>query len=165
MVEKYIGEKAARDIFRSAMMEGLKAGYSLEKSAQSRLDWLNFARNIIGDTAKTSRSVFGDVASAFSSIPSAIGIIAGLGAGTGALGAYAYDAMKNRVSAEDPEAKFNQDIEILYGQRRKELEDARWMSKVRTMRNELKRGYKKMSADEYRSKYNALVKALNERSK
>ena len=37
------------------------------------------------------------------------------------------------------------------------------MAKVRGMRDELKRGYKKMTTDEYAAKYNELMEALDER--
>ena len=54
-------------------------------------------------------------------------------------------------------------MKSIYKLRRKELEDSRWMADVRNKRDELKRGAKKMTVDEYAKKYDELVEALNAR--
>ena len=71
--------------------------------------------------------------------------------------------LKENVASDDPKAELNAKIEAMYKGRQKELEDAKWMAKVRGLRDELKRSYKKMTTDEYTTKYNELVAALDER--
>ena len=168
MVEKILGEQQTQDIYFSAMLTGLlnekqaaELYNCIEKNAA-----INFAK-ILGVLKGLGSAAVGgakETANALVKIPGAAGKLALLGAGTGVLGATAYDILKENVSGDDPKAELNAKIEAMYNNRKKELEDAKWMEKVRGMRDELKRGYKKMTSEEYESKYNELVKALNERS-
>lgn len=86
-----------------------------------------------------------------------------LGGSTGVLGALGYDVIKEQLTQDDPKVKLRDDIKAIYARKAKELEDSKWMERVRGMRDELVRGYKKMTLDEYREKYDALIKALDER--
>lgn len=163
MVEQYLGKEAADNIFFTSMLSGLipekqacELAVGIQKGAQ------------VMDALKKAIGALGTVGSgALTTVKSIPQILAGTalgGAATGALGATVYDILKERVSQEDPEAKFNSDIEHLYTHKKREIEDARWMSRVRALRDELKRGYKKMTTEEYATKYKALTDALNERS-
>ncbi len=93
----------------------------------------------------------------------AAGLLALAGASTGALGASALDVLNSRITSEDPEERFNNKVEALYANRMSELEDQKWMDRVRSMRDELRRDYKRMSTEEYAVKYKALQNALDER--
>ena len=166
MVEQYLGRETADDIFFSAMLSGMipekqasDLAEGIHKGAQV-MDALKKALGALGSIGKG----FGYAADAVKTIPPVLGGTAIGGAATGVLGATVYDILKERVSQEDPEAKFNSDIENLYTHKKREVEDARWMNRVRAMRDELKRGYKKMPTEEYAAKYKALMDALNERS-
>ena len=168
MVEQYLGRETADDIFFSAMLSGLlpqKQASNLIQSFQKEaaVDW-GAVTKAIGSIGKEITGGLGHVWGAAKSIPTALGYTALGGAASGVLGATVYDILKERVSQEDPEAKFNSDIEHLYAHKKREAEDAKWMSRVRAMRDELKRGYKKMTTEEYTTKYKALMDALNERS-
>lgn len=167
MVEKILGEQQTKDIYFSAMLTGLlnekqasELYNCIEKNAA--INWAKYLGVLKG---LGSAAVGGakETASALWHIPGAVGKLALLGAGTGVLGATAYDILKENVSSDDPKAELNDRLEAMYNNRKKELEDAKWMAKVRGMRDELKRGYKKMTSEEYESKYNELVEALNER--
>lgn len=168
MVEKILGEQQTKDIYFSAMLTGLLN----EKQAAELYNCIekdaafNWAKILGALKGLGSAAVGGakETADALAKIPGAVGKLALLGAGTGILGATAYDILKENVSGDDPKAELNAKIEAMYNNRKKELEDAKWMGKVRGMRDELKRGYKKMTSEEYESKYNELVEALNERS-
>lgn len=94
---------------------------------------------------------------------SAAGTAATMGAGSGVLGALAADVIKEQLTREDPKVKLSGKLEKLYAGKSRELDDSQWMARVRAMRDELRRGYKKMTVEEYRDKYNNLVKALDER--
>lgn len=163
MVEQYLGRETADDIFFSAMLSGMIT----EKQASDLAEGIHKSAQVV-DALKKAIGALGTIGSGalttVKSIPPVLGGAALGGAATGALGATVYDILKERVSQEDPEAKFNSDIEHLYTHKKREVEDARWMDRVRAMRDELKRGYKKMPTEEYASKYKALMDALNERS-
>ena len=148
MVEKYLGRQQADDLFRASMIAEL----ATEKQA-----------GVLGDVGSLLSNGVGGVLGAIKEVPSSLGWLALTGAGLGTVGSLAYDAVKERMSHDDPEAEFNADIEALYEARRRELDDAKWMSKVRTMRDELKRGHKKMTTKEYAKAYKALEDALDER--
>ena len=174
MVEKILGEQQTKDIYFSAMLTGLlnekQSAYlseCLEKEAQAGASpSFNLLKFLLGSGKALGSAAIGgakETANAFAKIPGALGKLALLGAGTGILGATAYDILKENVSGDDPKAKLNAKIEAMYNNRKKELEDAKWMAKVREMRDELKRGYKKMTSEEYESKYNELMEALDER--
>ena len=164
MVDKILGKRLSDDIFFSAMLSGM----ATEKQASDMLDsiekdggasLLDWAKGIGGALA-AGGGMITDTAKA---VPSALGWLALLGASSGGLGAMGYDVIKDRVSEEDPETKFNSKIEASYAGKEKELEDSRWISKVRAMRDELRRGYRKMTSKEYAKKYNALMAALDEK--
>ena len=86
------------------------------------------------------------------------------GAGVGTMAALAQDAVSENLSKVDPKEKLNARLEKEYKLRMMELEDRDWMSKVRSLSDELKRGYKKMDPSEYSKKYNELLYLLDERS-
>ena len=168
MIREILGEQQADDIFFSSMLTGILN----EKQAADMLECLeknaalNWKAAIIGalkPIASALSGAAGHLYSAATKAPDAIGKLALIGAGTGVLGATAYDVVKENVSSDDPESELNAKIEAMYNGRKKELEDAKWMEKVRGMRDELKRNYKKMTTEEYESKYNKLMEALNER--
>lgn len=174
MVEKILGEQQTKDIYFSAMLTGLlnekqaaELSEHLDKEAQAgAAQSFNWWRFLLGSGRALGSAAIGgakETASALSKVPGAVGKLALLGAGTGILGATAYDILKENVSSDDPKAELNAKLEAMYNNRKKELEDAKWMAKVRGMRDELKRGYKKMTSEEYESKYNELMEALDER--
>lgn len=160
MVEEILGRKQAEDVFFSAMMSGMltekQACEFMEKKAKGKLDAVKYLLGLVG-------SVGGGIADTVKAIPPALGWTALLGASTGGLGAMAYDVLKDRVSQEDPESKFNADMEAMYSAKERELKDARWMSKVRAKRDRLMREGRKMDPDEYAKAYGSLVSDLDEK--
>lgn len=168
MVEKILGKEQTSDIFFASMLTGLlnekqAAELSERLEKEAKFDWAKF---LLGSGKAIGSAVVGgakETASALAGVPGAVGKLALLGAGTGILGATAYDILKENVASDDPKAELNAKLEAMYHGRQKELEDAKWMAKVRGMRDELKRGYKKMTTDEYAAKYNELMEALDER--
>lgn len=160
MVEQYLGKETADDIFFASMLSGLipeKVACELSVGMQKDAGVFDGIKKIVG-------AVGGGALEAFKHAPAIISGTALGGAAAGALGATVYDILKERVSHEDPEAELNDNLERLYAYKNREMEDARWMDRVRALRDELKRGYKKMTTEEYAQKYNALMDALNERS-
>lgn len=153
MVEKILGRELADDIFRTAMMSGMPS----EKAASDRGGMEKDA--FLGELANALKGGAG----AASEIPKALGLLALIGSGTGALGAYAYDVIKDNMTREDPEARFNADMEALYQGKLRELEDAKWMSDVRARRDRLRRGLKRMTTEEYAKEYEDLVAALDKK--
>ena len=85
------------------------------------------------------------------------GSLAGLATGVGS------QMLVDQLTQESPEEEINRTLESMYSARNKEKSDAMWMSRVRAMRSDLMANRKKMSVEEYTSKYNALIDALNER--
>ena len=170
MVEKYLGNETAADIFVSAMISRVVTEKEAEnlvsimkKEAQNgggESSLLSFFKNI----GKPIARLWSTGTGALKSVPPALGWIAATGATGGVLGTYLYDILKERLSHEDPEADFNSKVEALYRGKTKEIEDAQWMDKVRSMKDRLKRDYKKMSTEEYRKAYSELVAALDERA-
>jgi hypothetical protein len=167
MVKKILGEQQANDIYFSAMLtrmlnekQAADLAEGLEKNAA--IDWSKILGGLksLGGIAVGGLKGIGDV---LVKAPDAAAKLALLGTGTGVLGATAFDILKENVSGDDPNAELNTKIEAMYNNRKKELEDAKWMSKVRRIRDELKRDYKKMTSEEYELKYNELMEALNER--
>ena len=161
MVEKIIGKRQADDIFFSAFLTGLmtekQADCVIRKMEKRSFDVMKFLGGLYKGTVGAAKSTI-------SAIPPTIGWTAALGGATGVLGATAYDVLKERLSGEDPETKFSNEVEAMYANKKRELDDARWMDRVRGMRDELKRGYKKMTPKEYRKKYDELMEALDERA-
>ena len=82
---------------------------------------------------------------------------------TGALSGAGYNLIKDRMQETSPKDEFNRKVQAMIASRKRELEDAKWMERVRGMRDELRRNYKKMTPEEYSKKYNDLVSALDER--
>jgi hypothetical protein len=85
------------------------------------------------------------------------------GAAAGGAVGYGYNALGEALGGNDPKQAFNDRIASIYKNRERELSDAKWMDRVRGMRDDLKRNHKKMTPDEYRTMYNALIDALDER--
>ena len=172
MIEDYLGEEQARDIFVSSMLANLMTEKQaeafvcgIEKSAQrggggGTLSGIGKLLGGLGNLAKDTGNV---AMSAFEKIPPGLGWLMALGAGTGVLGSTAYDVIKERTSHEDPEAKMNEEIEAMYNAKTREREDANWMARVRRIRDELRRGMKKMPTKEYATKYRQLMDALDEK--
>ncbi len=164
MVEKYLGKERARDIFLSAFASEVASSAGIEKTAQGPdLGLPKFIYEIARDVGHAGIGGIKNLAGLLKEVPSGLLWTMGLGAGTGFLGATGYDAIKERIMQEDPEAKFNDELETIYAERKREKEDAKWMDRARKMRDELKRGYKKMTTDEYSAKYKALLDHLDER--
>lgn len=152
MLERIIGAEAAGDI----MFAGMLSGMQNEKQAESAIESLEKqAFNPI----EFIKGLWNAGAAALSMYPKAV--VAGLG--TGAVAGAAYNTIKNRMASDDPQARLNNRIEALYVNKKRELDDAKWMSRIRSIRDDLKRGYKKMPAEEYEAKYNELVSALKEK--
>ena len=162
MVKKYLGEYAD-DIFCAAMLTRMmnekqaeEAVSCLEKEAAGAYEVF---KGILGGVGNFLSGA-GDVVT---KTPAALGKLALVGLGTGLVGASAYDVIKDKVTRDDPKAELNAKIEAMYRGKTRELEDAKWMDKVRAMRDDLRRNYKKMTTEEYAEKYKALVDALDER--
>ena len=139
MTEGFLSEEEAKAIF----MEGAKSAMP-EKRAQ-----LGDIASGIWDAAKGSAGLIRDFG--------IYGALAGVLSGAG------YNIIKDRVTAPSPEDEFNNKVRQIVENRRRELEDSKWMERVRGMRDELSRNYRKMTPEEYSKKYNALVAALDER--
>jgi len=152
MIEKFLEEGQAESIFKAAVLTGLMT----EKQAA----------DLVGGFEKDAwlSDVLSGIGKVVSNIPGTVFTTAALGAGAGVVGASAYDTIKDRLTQEDPESKFNSDMEALYAARTRELEDAKWMAAVRDKRDKLKKGRKKMSPEEYSAEYNKLLDMLRERS-
>ena len=164
MVEEIIGKQAAADVFFSSMLSSMvnektASDIVLGMEKRSKADLLDWLKGI-GGAASHALGFGVDTAKA---IPPTLGWLALLGASAGGLGAMGFDVIKDRVSKEDPEAKFNEELEATYAGKERESKDAKWMSRVRSMRDELKRGYRKMTSSEYAKKYKELVSALDEK--
>lgn len=156
MVEKYLGKDQAEDLFMASMISGLMP----EKQAEHVMDGMEKDGFSIGRFLK---GLFG-VGTGVASLPfKVIPALATSGLATGAVAGGAYHYLKDSLTKEDPKENLNLKAESMYVNRKRELEDARWMNRVRAMRDELKREYKKMSPEEYTSRYNALIDALDER--
>ena len=98
------------------------------------------------------------------SIPTAIASLLALGVGAGALSGVTYNIAKNRLSASASEKEDEMTKKtLLYNSKNKEMADARWMNDVRDMKAELVKGMKKMTPEEYRTKYEALSRLIDER--
>lgn len=173
MVERYLGKEAADDIFMSALLTGLLPEKQacdmmggIEKDASplaTILAGLKMGKDGLVNVFKGGTHALDKTFEYGADSAKALGLLAALGGAAGVLGSSAYDILKERVTQEDPEAKFNDDIEAMYANKTRELSDARWMDRVRAMRDDLKRGYKKMPTEEYAVKYKALQDALDER--
>lgn len=166
MVEKILGKEHTNDIFFASMLTGLmtekKANEiipEMEKDAFSVAKFLAGLNTAGRLTAAGASGLF----RAAAAVPSGIVNLVAAGAGTGALAGGVYNTLKDSLQHEDPKTKMNRKIEAMFKNRKRELEDAKWMDRVRAMRDELKRSYKKMTPEEYRQKYDALVAALDER--
>ena len=139
MVNEILGKEAAATI-----MELGKADCLMEKSAKG-IPVLDQIWEALKGYAALNKSMI------------TYGGLAGIATGAG------YNIIKDSLQAESPEAAKNRKVEAIYSHKARELEDADWMTRVRGMRDELARGYRKMPAKEYAEKYNALLAALDER--
>lgn len=90
--------------------------------------------------------------------------LGGLGLASGTANGILYNITKNRMTAEsaEKEEEINKKLS-LYNAKNRELEDAKWMGKVRSKRDNLVRNMKKMTPEEYEAAYNEISNALNER--
>ena len=167
MVEKILGEGQAEDIFFSAMITGLLNEKqasdvigSIEKGAD--IDWKRLGSGL-WDTFKGGASAF---LGAIKETPAAVGWTAALGGGLGVLGANLYDSMKKRLTEEDPETKLNNEKELIYSMKERELEDSRWMGRIRRLKDALKRAARDKSVTnrKYRKDFESLLDALKERA-
>ena len=146
MFEEILGKDGAKAIYEAGQVHRM-----LEKrSGNNPLDYIG--------------SFFGGAGKVLSSGADAIAKLGLYGLGAGTIGGVTYNLIKDRLEQESPEEEYNRKIEAMYKSRSRELDDAKWISKVRAMRDELKRGYKHMTTKEYTEKYNALLDALDERS-
>lgn len=166
MVEEILGKQVADDIYNASRITALmtekqaeEVAALIEKDAFSLKDLVTALKTVGKGTVAAGTGVLDLIKAA----PKSIGYLAMAGAGTGALGGAAWNTLSGSMAKEDPREKLNARIESMYAIKKRELEDAKWMDKVRSMRDELKRGYKKMSVEEYSKKYNDLVAALDER--
>lgn len=156
MVEKYLGKEQAEDLFMASMISGMMP----EKQAEHLMDGMVKRGFSIG---KFLKGLFG-VGTGVASLPfKVIPALATSGLATGAVAGGAYHYLKDAITKGDPRENLNLKSESMYVLRKRELEDAKWMDRVRAMRDELKRDYKKMSTEEYAAKYQALQDALDER--
>lgn len=164
MVERYLGESQARSIFMAGanMVLDELSGRTRNGLQKTAFPWKELGL-FLGKIWNGGVEVAKGGLDVVKSIPSTVGWTAAAGGVSGVLGATAYDVVKDLVSREDPETKYNAKIEELYNNKKRELEDAKWMSRVIAMRDELKRDSKKMSQEEYESKYKGLMAALDER--
>lgn len=138
-MEKHLSKEESEAVFKSGMMSVF-----------------NEKRAGLGDIGESIWGLIGNSA----------GLIRDLGiygTMTGALGGVGYNILKERLTEQDPKDEFNRKVETVLANRKRELEDMKWMSRVRSMRDELRRDYKKMTPEEYSKKYNELVAALDER--
>lgn len=142
MVKRYLSEEEVGRIYDAGFSSGC-----MEKDALFGLDKV--------------LSGAGDVVM---SIPTAIASLLALGVGAGALSGVTYNIAKNRLSASASEKEDEMTKKtLLYNSKNKEMADARWMNDVRDMKAELVKGMKKMTPEEYRTKYEALSKLIDER--
>lgn len=170
MVERYLTKEQSDALFAAG------ASSVLQKKAQAAAAAAGAAKGLglLGVLKMIKDGTLGFVSSGHSALKTgitdageALNLLAKLaigGAGLGIAGGVGYNLAKTRMSQNSPEEEMNRKIEAMYKNKSRELADAKWMDKVRSMRDELKRGYKKMTTEEYTKKYIALMDALNERS-
>lgn len=146
MIEEILGEKTSRIIYGAGVFSVMS-----EKRASAAKEVVGGATAVGSGAFKATKGIFGMSKD-----------LALYGAGAGILGGIGYNLLKERMQRSDPEERLNRKIESLYARKNKELESAKWMSKIRAMRDDLRRNYKKMSTEEYTKKYNELIAALEE---
>lgn len=139
----------------------------IEKTALSWAGFVNGATSTWNLAKGIGGAAIGgakDLAGALAKTPD-LAIKLGLtGAFGGAVAAGAWDILRSNVTNKDPEEKLNEKIESIYKSKMRETEDAAWISRVRAMRDDLRRNYKKMPLEEYTDKYNKLMAALEEKA-
>ena len=114
--------------------------------------------------SKSKSNFLGDIGSVMKGSAGLVKDLAIYGTIAGALSGTGYNILKERVVSDSPEDEYNRKVERIVINKKRELEDAIWMKRVRKMRDELAMNYKKMSPEEYANKYKTLVDALNERN-
>ena len=160
-----LGGEAAGRLFRAGMAsvdsDGRVMGVlsAMEKGAGDGIGLAGTIVKLLSGAKNVAKGTLGMGVDSIKALPT----VAAVGAGTGVLGAMGIDALMQRMEQDDPEARINADIDAMYSRRGRELEDAAWMEKVRGMRDELRRGYRRMPTEEYAAKYRALMDALDER--
>ena len=166
MVEKILGERQAEDIFFSAMLTGLVSEKQAsdvlgEMEKDAAVDPLKLLSGIWKATSGLASAGWGVI----KEMPATIGWTAALGGGLGALGANAYDAIKKRMTEEDPETKLRNEKEMIYASKERELKDSKWMDRARRIRDALRRAVKnkKVTNEQYKKDYEDLISTLEER--
>lgn len=166
MLDKYLTNDEIRDIFCSAMF-----AKAIEKRAVSPAVGAAGGAAAVGGIDKfvdmvskglgKAPELTKDVAELYmKSIPLSAATSLLLGGAAGGL----YHIVKEKMTESgDEQISANNKLQALYNARSAELEDQKWMSKVRKMRDDLKKNMKNMTADEYEAQYNALSEALDER--
>lgn len=156
----YIGKDVARRMFIAGAISS-----SLEKRAQESGGF----GNAVSSAGKWLAGLLGGGAAvgkgAYEAGKEGIGLagnLALMGLGTGVLGGVGYHLIKERLQQKSPEEDMNRKIEAMYSRKAKELESAKKMTAARALRDELNRGRKTMSTDEYRTKYDKLMSMLEE---
>ena len=148
-----ISEKTAQAAAPAAVVGAGAAGAGIAASA---MQWL---RGILGGGVQLGRQGIG-LANDSASLARNLAIT---GIGAGVLGGVGYHLIKERLQRGSPEEELNRKIEGIFSRREREISDKKWMDRVRSMRDDLRRNKNKMSPEEYAKKYEELVKALDER--
>lgn len=161
MTAEYLGKEQANELFSAGFMDAMFDA-KLEKKAEAGLTWAKVLSALKG-AGKAGASAGAGATEIVSKLISSIPGLAISGMGVGALGAIGYNTVKDQLTERSPKEELSAKLDAMYENRTKELESDKWMDRVRSMRDELKRGYKKMSVEEYSAKYKALVDALDER--
>ena len=171
--EKYLGRQAAEDLYYASMLtasmtekQAAELFGLMEKDAFGFADALSWLKGVgskaIGGIGLMSGALGKGVEYA-AKIPPALAWTALLGSSAGVIGSMGYDVMKERLAGDDPEAKYNSDVEAIYKSKNRERDDAAWMAKARNKRDDIKRRLKKMTPKDYSREYNELMDILNER--
>jgi hypothetical protein len=161
-METYIGKDVARRMFIAGAISA-----SIEKKAQDG----GGTGNAISSAGKWLAGLVGGGAAvgkgAYEAGKEGVGLagnLALMGLGTGVLGGIGYHLIKERLQQKSPEEEMNRKIESMYSRKSKELESSKKMTVARALRDELNRGRKTMSTDEYRTKYDKLMSIIEEMS-
>lgn len=160
MVEKYLTKDQSDALFAA----GASSVFQKKASLASVLAILKTFGNGAIDLVRGGHQLAHAGVEDTKEVLNILGKLALGGTAIGTAGGIGYNLAKERMSQGSPEEEMNRKIESLYKNKSKELDDSKWMNKVLSMRNDLKRGYKKMTTEEYTKKYIALMDALNERS-
>lgn len=156
MLENYFGKDVARRIFLAGAVSA-----SMEKCADGPLEAVgNWLRGLVGGgttigkgALETGKETYG--------LATSLGLT---GLATGVIGGIGLHLLKERMQRKSPEEDLQRKIEAMYANKSRELENSKKMRAARDKRDLLMRGYKRMTTEEYRSKYNDLMSSLEEMS-